>query len=187
MSNYTGDSYNLSTAPGKVQGPKRRWWDGSLRTCKHLRDRLQPLILVTQRCSGRKSCLISSKSFLLQFKPISWAAWCTFHQGHIGGNYLWEWLLQAGLADDSLLSFQKCVCLYSMPYGLPALLFCIFKTPSSSSSIWNTFNLSEPSGHQVKPCMPLLINIPPREVLRQRQLTHQPNQGSQECFRPLLL
>lgn len=80
---------------------------------------------------SRKYCLSKSKSLLLQFEPISWAVRCTSHQGHMGGNYVSEWLLWAGSADDSLLSFQKCVCLYSVPYGLPAL-FCIFKNPSSS-------------------------------------------------------
>lgn len=40
---------------------------------------------------------------------------------------IFEWLLWPGLADDSLLSFQKCVCLYSMPYGLPARLFAYLK------------------------------------------------------------
>lgn len=71
---------------------------------------------------SRKYCLSKSKSFSLQFEPISWAVRCTFHQGHMGGNYVSKRLLWAGSADDSLLSFQKCVCLYSVPYGLPALL-----------------------------------------------------------------
>lgn len=39
-----------------------------------------------------------------------------------GGRYLQGWLLRAGSADDSLLSFQKCMCLYSGPCGLPAVL-----------------------------------------------------------------